>query len=52
LVLGHSIRGIRKVYDRHDYFSEKSEALAKLAALIERILNPSDNVTVLGVASC
>ena len=40
LVLGHSIRGIQRVYDRHSYFEEKGQALAKLAALIERILNP------------
>jgi integrase len=38
LVLGHSIKGIQKVYDRHSYFEEKAQALAKLAALIERFL--------------
>jgi integrase len=48
LVLGHSIKGIQKVYDRHSYFEEKGQALSKLAALIERILNPSDNVIALG----
>jgi integrase len=40
LVLGHSIRGIQRVYDRHSYFEEKGQALAKLSTLIERILNP------------
>jgi integrase len=50
LVLGHSIKGIQRVYDRHDYFDEKGEALAKLATLIERILNPTENVVALGAA--
>jgi integrase len=48
LVLGHSIRGIRQVYDRHSYFEEKSHALAHLAQLIENILSPpATNVTAL-----
>jgi integrase len=51
LVLGHSIKGIQKVYDRHSYFEEKGQALAKLTALIERILNPASNVVALGAAS-
>jgi integrase len=51
LVLGHSIKGIRKVYDRHSFFEEKAQALARLSALIGRILNPSDNVVALEAAS-
>ena len=52
LVLGHSIKGIQQVYDRHSYFEEKSHALAALAQLIETILSPpADNVVALGVAS-
>jgi integrase len=51
LVLGHSIKGIQKVYDRHSYFEEKGQALARLAALIERIVSPSDNIVTLGAAS-
>jgi integrase len=51
LVLGHSIKGIQKVYDRHSYFEEKGHALAALAALIERILRPAPNVVTLGAAS-
>ncbi len=44
-VLGHVISGVEGVYDRHAYFEEKADALAKLAALIEIILNPpADNV--------
>ena len=46
--LGHKLQGVKKVYNRYDFFKEKSDALAKLAALIERIVNPpADNVIVL-----
>ena len=38
--LGHAIKGVRSVYDRHAYFEEKSAALAKLADLIDSIINP------------
>jgi integrase len=51
LILGHALQGVRKVYDRHEYFEEKRQALIKLAALIERIVNPSDNVVALGAVS-
>jgi integrase len=47
-VLGHVIPGVRGVYDRHSYLDEKREALEKLAALVEMILNPpAGNVTSL-----
>jgi integrase len=39
-VLGHSRGGIRKTYDRYEFFEEKSAALAKLAGLIDSIVNP------------
>jgi hypothetical protein len=39
--LGHKLQGVKRVYNRYDYFKEKSDALARLAALIERIINPS-----------
>jgi integrase len=42
-VLGHKIPGVRGVYDRHSYAAEKREALEKLGALIERMLDPSAN---------
>jgi integrase len=45
--LGHIPPGIRRVYDRHQYFDEKRRAFEALAAQIERIVNPTDNVTVL-----
>jgi integrase len=38
--LGHKLAGVRKVYDRHTYFEEKSAALSRLAALINSIVNP------------
>ena len=47
--LGHVISGVEGTYDQHDYVDEKADALAKLAALIEMILNPpADNVVRFG----
>jgi hypothetical protein len=47
-VLAHVIGGVREVYDRFEYLAEKRDALEKLAALIERIVNPPpDNVVPL-----
>jgi integrase len=40
-VMGHTIQGVEGVYDRHAYFDEKAHALAKLAVLIEDIVNGS-----------
>jgi integrase len=51
MVLGHALQGVRKTYDRFEYSEEKGVALAKLAALVERILNPAANVVTLGAAS-
>jgi hypothetical protein len=43
--LGHAILGVRKTYDKADYFDEKKDAFEKLAGLIEQIVHPpSDNV--------
>jgi hypothetical protein len=39
-VLGHVISGVEGTYDRHSYVDEKRDALEKLAAMIERILEP------------
>ena len=38
--VGHKQQGVKKVYNLYDYFKEKSDALAQLAALIERIVHP------------
>jgi len=44
-VLGHAIPGIGGRYDRYEYGAEKADALERLAALVERIVNPpGDNV--------
>ena len=39
-VLGHVIPGVEGIYDRHSYFEERAEALEKLSALLDLILNP------------
>ena len=47
-VLGHVIKGVEGVYDRHSYTEEKAHALKALAGLIEKIINPpADNVVSL-----
>jgi integrase len=38
-VLGHVIAGVEGTYDRHSYSDEKRDALEKLAAIVERIVN-------------
>jgi integrase len=45
--LGHVIGGVRGVYDRHEYLTEKRRAFEALAGLIERILDPQENVIAL-----
>jgi Arm DNA-binding domain len=37
--LGHVIRGVRGVYDRHEYHREKAQAFEMLAGEIERIVS-------------
>jgi integrase len=50
--MGHAIGGVEGIYDKFDYFEQKSQAVAAVAALIERIiLNPvASNVVNLGAA--
>jgi hypothetical protein len=45
-VLGHAIPGIHGIYNRHDYFAEKADALQRLATLVETILNPPEKTNV------
>ena len=45
-VLGHAAIGVQAVYDRHEYFDQKAAALARLAAMIDSIVNPSDDTVV------
>jgi integrase len=42
--LAHKIGGVRGVYDRYAYRTEKAEAFEALAGLVEMILNPVDKV--------
>ena len=47
-IMGHAIPGVEGVYDRHNYRDEKADALRRLAALIESIVNPpATNVVLL-----
>ncbi len=48
--LGHVIKGVEKVYNRHAYLDEKRAAFDALAALVSRILNPVANVRELATA--
>ncbi len=43
-VMGHALGGVEQIYDRHSYRDEKADALAKLAALIDGIVHPRENV--------
>jgi integrase len=45
--LGHVIGGVRGTYDRHEYHAEKKRAFEALAAQLDRIVNPVDNVVAL-----
>jgi integrase len=42
--LGHVIRGMEGVYNRHDYTTERKLAYEKLATLVENIVHPQPNV--------
>ena len=47
-VMGHAVKGVERVYDRHQYLDEKAEALRRLAGQIDTILNPpGENVVPL-----
>jgi integrase len=48
--LGHVLRGIRGIYDRHEYLNEKRHAFDALAALIERIVNAAGNLVALSAS--
>jgi integrase len=43
-ILGHKAMGVAAVYDRHSYEAEKGIALDRLAATIQQIVDPTDNV--------
>jgi integrase len=51
-VLGHVLPGVEGIYDRHSYRDEKADALAKLARLVETILDPpAGNVVPIGTTA-
>lgn len=37
--LNHKLKGVEGIYDRHDYFEERKEALDKLALQISNLVN-------------
>jgi hypothetical protein len=39
------------VYNRHAYFDEKADTLARLATLVETILNPPAKTNVVNLAA-
>jgi hypothetical protein len=46
--LAHEIGGVEGTYDRYDYLREKRDAFERLAALVQRIVNPpQDNVVAM-----
>lgn len=48
LVIGHTLQGLRKIYDRHDFLDEKRDALVRWAATLVAIVTPPpDNVVQL-----
>jgi integrase len=48
LTIGHEMGGVEVIYDRHSYIEEKADALNRLAALIEQIVDsPEGNVVPL-----
>ena len=49
-MLGHAIRGVHGIYNRHAYFEEKGDALLRLAGLVESIVNPPAGDNVLAAA--
>jgi integrase len=46
-VMGHAIAGIEGIYDRHSYRDEKADALQRLAALIDGIIHPRENIVAI-----
>jgi integrase len=47
LCMGHVTGGVRETYDRYEYHAEKKQAYEALAAQIDRIVNPQQNVVAI-----
>ncbi|MDP5210466.1 site-specific integrase [Microbulbifer sp. 2205BS26-8] len=41
--LNHKLKGVEGIYDRHDYFEERKEALAKIANILSPIIDDLPN---------
>jgi integrase len=47
-VMGHSVgSAVAQTYDRHSYRDEKADALQRLAALIDGIIHPRENIVAI-----
>jgi integrase len=46
-ILGHSVKGVAAIYDRHDYRDEKANALHRLANTVIGIVEPQPTVVPL-----
>jgi integrase len=46
MALGHALSGVRGVYDRHSFESEKRDAFERLAAQVEDIVRPPTGTVV------
>jgi hypothetical protein len=44
--LGHTVPGVRGIYDRHNYIAEMTHAFEALASLIENIVNPAGGAVI------
>ncbi|WP_210168587.1 hypothetical protein [Bradyrhizobium viridifuturi] len=49
-VLGHVIKGVEGIYDRHTYDNERAQALVALSMLIARILEPRRSGNVVPIS--
>lgn len=45
--LGHTIGGVRGIYDKHNFHKEMLDAYERLAALIQNIVNPDERVVAM-----
>jgi integrase len=41
LVLGHTLKGVRRTYDHHSYMEEKKAAMEAISALLAKIVEGS-----------
>jgi integrase len=51
LAIGHTIGGLRQVYDQHPFTEERRHAFEALASELQRIIDPSPAGVVVGIKS-